>query len=79
MDAQQRVKATVSRCIADRAGTGDIVFFSHGGGSTLLLCDLLGEQISRAHGQPIGGGGCFFAFETETFRLLHGWKDIVLE
>ncbi len=77
IDAQKRIKDTVSRCIADRSGKGDIVFFSHGGVGTLLLCDLLGEPISRAQGQPIAGGGCFFAFETETLRLLHAWKDIV--
>ncbi|SFJ35288.1 Broad specificity phosphatase PhoE [Phyllobacterium sp. CL33Tsu] len=77
IDAQQRIRDTVNQCIANRWGKGDNVFFSHGGVGTLLLCDLLGEPITRANGQPIAGGGCFFAFETETLRLIHPWKDIV--
>lgn len=75
-DAQARVDAAVRRCLAARAGTGDAVFFSHGGVGTLLLCALSGRPITRALGQPIAGGGCFFAFENETLRLLHGWADV---
>lgn len=74
-DAQARVCASVRRCLAGRAGGGDAVFFSHGGVGTLLLCALSGRPISRALGQPVAGGGCFFAFEAETLRPLHGWRD----
>ena len=77
LDAQERIVATVNRCIESRSGGGDAVFFSHGGVGTLLLSYLQGRPISRADGQPIAGGGCFFAFEAETLRLLHGWRDIV--
>ena len=75
-NAQRRIGNAVRRCLADRAGRGDAVVVSHGGVGTLLLCELLGEQISLARGQPIAGGGCFFAFEAETLRALHGWRDI---
>jgi broad specificity phosphatase PhoE len=78
-DAQRRVKTAVTECIAGRTGKGDIVIFSHGGVGTLLLCDLLGEPISQKRGQPISGGGCYFAFDTNTLSVVHAWQDIVPE
>lgn len=78
-DAQERIKAGVAACIAARRGSGDLVIFAHGGVGTLLLCDLLGEPISRRHGQPISGGGCYFAFDLANWSLHHGWRDIVPE
>lgn len=78
-DAQHRVKTAVSDCIRSRTGDGDIVIFSHGGVGTLLLCDLLSEPISQKRGQPIGGGGCYFAFDADTRSVVHGWQDIVPE
>ncbi|RYE30543.1 MAG: histidine phosphatase family protein [Hyphomicrobiales bacterium] len=75
--AQARIKAGVAACIAMRRGSGDLVIFAHGGVGTLLLCDLRGEPISRRHGQPIAGGGCYFAFDRESRALHHGWRDIV--
>ena len=78
-DAQARIKAGVAACIAARSGTGDLVIFAHGGVGTLLLSDLKGEPISRRHGQPIAGGGCYFAFDRESRALHHGWRDIVPE
>lgn len=77
--AQARIKAGVAACIAARSGTGDLVIFAHGGVGTLLLSDLQGEPISRKHGQPIAGGGCYFAFDRESRSLHHGWRDIVPE
>ena len=53
------------------------MIFAHGGVGTLLLSDLKGEPISRRHGQPIAGGGCYFAFDMESRGLRHGWRDIV--
>lgn len=76
-DAQTRVVAAVGRCLATCGGRGDVVFFSHGGVGTLLLCRLLDEPIARGRGQPIAGGGCFFTFDTRTLRVLRGWEDIV--
>lgn len=75
--AQARIKAGVAACIAARRGTGDLVIFSHGGVGTLLLSDLRGEPISRRHGQPIAGGGCYFVFDMTSRVLRHGWRDIV--
>ncbi|WP_181834045.1 histidine phosphatase family protein [Brucella anthropi] len=77
IDAQTRIKAAVADCVASRNG-GDICIFSHGGVGTLLLCDLMGEPISRKRGQPISGGGCYFAFDAETRTLINGWQDIAL-
>ncbi len=77
--AQARIKAGVAACIAARCGTGDLVIFAHGGVGTLLLSDLRREPISRRHGQPIAGGGCYFAFDMESRALRQGWQDIVPE
>lgn len=77
--AQARIKAGVAACIAARRGAGDLVIFAHGGVGTLLLSDLRCEPISRKHGQPIAGGGCYFAFDRESRALHHGWRDIVPE
>ncbi|WP_024880390.1 histidine phosphatase family protein [Methylosinus sp. LW3] len=76
IDAQTRIREAVADCVASREGGGDICIFSHGGVGTLLLCDLMGEPISRKRGQPISGGGCYFAFEAEKRTLIHGWQDI---
>ncbi len=76
-DAQHRVKTAVTECIRDRADKGDVVIFSHGGVGSLLLCDLLGEPISQNRGQPISGGGCYFAFDADTLSVVHAWQDIV--
>ena len=75
--AQARIKNGVAACIAARRGKGDLVIFAHGGVGTLLLSDLRGEPISRRHGQPIAGGGCYFAFDRDSHALQHGWRDIV--
>jgi broad specificity phosphatase PhoE len=78
VDAQARVRAAVRDSIAAHGGTaGDLCIVSHGGVGTLLLCDLLGEPISRDHGQPVAGGGCFFVFDGSTWTLEQGWRDIV--
>ena len=50
------------------------MIFAHGGVGTLLLSDLRGEPISRRHGQPIAGGGCYFAFDMASRALQHGWR-----
>jgi broad specificity phosphatase PhoE len=78
IDAQARILDSVSNCVARSTGEGEICIFSHGGVGALLLCDLMGEPISRKRGQPIAGGGCYFAFDAETRALIHGWQDIVL-
>ena len=77
--AQARIKAGVAACVAARRGTGDLVIFAHGGVGALLLGDLRDEPISRRHGGPIAGGGCYFAFDMASRTLLHGWRDIVPE
>ena len=85
VDAQARIKAAVRDCMmahvhrsaVDVLVAGDFCIISHGGVGTLLLCDLIGEPIARRHDQPIGGGGCFFVFDAETWKLQHGWRDIV--
>lgn len=76
IDAQIRIKQAVESCISNRQKSGDICIFAHGGVGTLLLCDLMNEPISMARGQPIPGGGCYFSFEAESRRLVHGWQDI---
>lgn len=76
IDAQDRICGAVRDCVANRKGAGDICLFSHGGVGTLLLCRILNEPISMKRGQPVGGGGCYFALDTETFSLIHDWVPI---
>lgn len=84
IDAQARIKAAVRDCISahreasrNNSATRDLLIVSHGGVGTLLLCDLLRQPIGRNHGQPIAGGGCYFAFDGGTQTLEHGWRNIV--
>lgn len=77
IDAQHRIREAVSDCIARRKGAGDVCIFSHGGVGALLLSHLMGEPISTERGQPIAGGGCYYALDAATGTLIHGWRDIV--
>jgi broad specificity phosphatase PhoE len=76
-DAQRRIIAAVNRVIARSGGCGgNVAVVSHGGVGTLLLCHLRGEAISRDSDQPPNNGGNYFAFDTQTRCLLHGWQPI---
>jgi broad specificity phosphatase PhoE len=74
--AQARVVRAVGRAIASVQGTASIAIVSHGGVGTLLLCHLAGAPITRARDQPGRGGGCVFAFDADTRRVLHDWQTI---
>lgn len=76
-DAQRRILAAVDHVLAASAGCGgDIAIVAHGGVGALLLCDLRNDPISRKHDQPPNNGGNYFAFDTETRKLHHGWRPI---
>lgn len=76
IDAQARISTAVRDCVSACQGDGHVCIFSHGGVGTLLLCELVGEPIARSRGQPIAGGGCYFAFDAAAGALIHGWRDI---
>ena len=75
-DAQTRIVAAVGTILREDPTRGDIAIVAHGGVGTLLLCHLMGCPIARAHDQPGAGGGNFFAFDRDSWALLHGWRDI---
>jgi broad specificity phosphatase PhoE len=75
-DAQARVSSAVRALVRDGRADGDIAIVAHGGVGALLLCQLLGEPISRDRDQPGSGGGNYFAFSDETFRVVHRWRPI---
>jgi broad specificity phosphatase PhoE len=75
-DAQHRiVQALNGALLLARAG-GDVAIISHGGVGALLLCHLRHVPISRAEDQPGQGGGNVFSFDSETRRLVLGWRRI---
>lgn len=76
-DAQRRIIAAVEQVLAASAGcAGDIAVVSHGGVGTLLLCHFRGDEIGRQYDQPPNNGGNYFAFDTSTRILHHGWRAI---
>jgi broad specificity phosphatase PhoE len=76
VDAQARIVGAVERILAAPI-PGDIAIVAHGGVGALLLCDLLGEPISRTRDQPpSAAGGWRFAFHAGTRRVVQGWERI---
>ncbi|TPK86165.1 histidine phosphatase family protein [Mesorhizobium sp. B2-4-13] len=73
IDAQQRIVSEVEAVLG--AGGGNIALVGHGGVGTLLLLSLSGRQISREADQ-LAGGGNYFAFDTHTRQIIHGWRPI---
>jgi broad specificity phosphatase PhoE len=74
VDAQSRIQRAIEHVIARSAVASDIAVVSHGAVGTLLLCQLLGAPISRAHDQP--SQGHWFAFDIASRHLLHGWRPL---
>jgi len=72
IDAQSRIVREVEQVLA-RNRLGDVLFVGHGGVGTLLYCHYSGFAIDRAHDQPAGGGGYFFAFTGDGRRVQHAW------
>ena len=74
-DAQRRIVAEVEACLTGPQ-EGDILFVGHGGVGTLLFCALSGIGIDRRFDQGSGGGGCWFAFDSQ-FRIpQRGWQPM---
>ncbi|TPK76578.1 histidine phosphatase family protein [Mesorhizobium sp. B2-4-18] len=74
IDAQQRIVSEVE-AVLGAGGAGNIALVGHGGVGTLLLLSLSGRQISREADQ-LAGGGNYFAFDTHTRQIIHGWGPI---
>ena len=75
-NAQRRVVAEYETCLSSAPARGDILFVGHGAVGTLLFCHLAGLEISRAHDQGSGGGGCFFEIGSGKTRPNSGWQPI---
>lgn len=74
-DAQRRIVAEVEACLASPQ-EGDILFVGHGGVGTLLFCALSGIGIDRRFDQGSGGGGCWFAFDSQFRKPQCGWQPM---
>ena len=74
VDAQARIVAAVEAALAASAADVDVAIVAHGGVGALLMCALEAVPISRAHDQPGGAGGNYFAFDRGTRLLRHGWE-----
>ena len=74
IDAQRRIVAALDTILAATPAAHDIAIVAHGGVGTLLLCALETLPISRAHDQPPGQGGYYFAVDRTTRLLRHGWE-----
>ena len=83
-DAQRRMVEAVDRVVRRADPAGDTAIVAHGGVGALLLCSLRGVPISGDLEQPRRGpepgtvGGCWFNFDAQSRKLLHGWSPIDL-
>ncbi|GGE24039.1 phosphoglycerate mutase [Aureimonas endophytica] len=73
IDAQARVRRGFDRILTGSGG-GDIAIVAHGGVGTLLLCQLLGEPISRRRDQPFQGH--YWRFDIDAETIGHPWRPI---
>ena len=76
IDAQRRMAGAMEAVLATAPPSGDLAVVTHGAVATLLMCALENLAISRAHDQPPGGGGNYYAFDRERRLLRHGWLAI---
>lgn len=76
LNAQARVINTIKEIIDSEDRNAPIAIISHGAVGTLLLCHLNKWSISREHDQPGNGGGNYFAFDSDTLQVHHGWIAI---
>ncbi len=74
VDAQGRIVRAVDGALSLARNGGDVAIVAHGGVGALLLCHLKQVPISRAEDQPGQGGGNVFSFDSETRRLVLGWR-----
>ena len=75
VDAQRRIVGAV-RDIASRCRNQNVAIVSHGGVGTLLMCHMRRQPISLSLKPPVAEGGCYFAIDSATFELIHGWLEV---
>jgi len=73
-DAQARIAAAIGSVIDETREARAVAVCGHGGVGTLYLCKLKGVAISPDEQQR--GMGNYYAFETPSLRLIHGWRPI---
>ncbi len=76
IDAQRRIVTAFDAVVQTAPIQGDVAIVSHGAVGTLLQCALEEIPISREHDQPAGNGGYYYAIDTATRLLRHGWLPI---
>ena len=80
IDEQARIVGAIQRISRESNSQsvdgvdGTTLIIAHGAVGALLMADLLDEPISRRLDQPGGGGGNWFAFRADAWRLLEGWR-----
>jgi broad specificity phosphatase PhoE len=72
--AQARVGNSVHRILQKWDGLGDLAIVAHGAVGTLLMCNMLGQEITRSLDQPFQGH--YWAFDPSTRLVVHQWKSI---
>lgn len=75
VDAQRRIVGAV-RDIANRCRDENVAIISHGGVGTLLMCYLQRQPISLSFKPPVAEGGCYFAIDSASFKLIQGWLEV---
>ncbi len=76
IDEQARIVGAARRISMTAEADGTTLIVSHGAVGALLMAALIGEPISRRFDQPGDGGGNWFAFDSQDWTLLHGWRPI---
>ena len=74
--AQSRIVRALRRLARDEPTRGDVVVVAHGGVGRLLMAHLEDVEIGAESQPSHPGGGCWFAIDRETFRVLGGWSNL---
>jgi broad specificity phosphatase PhoE len=76
IDEQRRIVGAMRHVLQESSVDSTILIVAHGPVGALLMANLLGEAISRQLDQPGNGGGNWFAFDSDGWRIIEGWRSI---
>jgi broad specificity phosphatase PhoE len=76
IDEQRRIVGAMRHVLQESSVDSTILIVAHGAVGALLMANLLGEAISRRLDQPGNGGGNWFAFDNDGWRIIEGWRSI---
>jgi broad specificity phosphatase PhoE len=76
IDEQRRIVGAVQHVQRNSPADVTTLIVAHGAVGALLMANLLGDAISRQLDQPGNGGGNWFAFDSDGWRIIEGWRSI---